>query len=89
MRYLKGRAPQWAALGLMLTVFSACAPATPRSTGFVPSGASPEARGASVAGAAPGVGAGGGTPSVSITGSGGLSNAEFSHPGAAGTGHVH
>lgn len=88
MRYLNRRALQWAAFGLMVTVFSACAPAAPRSTGSVPSGANPEARGTGMAGAAPGVGAGGGTPSVSITGDG-LSGAQFSHPGTAGTGHAH
>lgn len=88
MRSLNGSVPQWAALGLIMTVFSACAPAAPRSTGSVPSGANPGAQTVGRTGAAPGVGAGGGTPSVSITG-GGLSGAEFSHPGAAGTGHAH
>jgi hypothetical protein len=88
MRYLNGRAPRWAALGLMVTVFSACAPAAPPSPGSGPSGANPGAQTVGRAGAAPGMGAGGGTPSVSITG-GGLSGAEFSHPGAAGTGHAH
>lgn len=75
-----------AILGVAVATLAACAP-RPQTTG-AQYGAPPQARSTSGIGTAPGVGAGAGTPSVNVTG-GGLSGAEFTHPGAAGTGHAH
>ena len=75
-----------AVLGVVVAALGACAPRT-QTTG-AQGGAPPQARSTSGMGTAPGVGAGAGTPSVNVTG-GGLGGAEFTHPGATGTGHAH
>lgn len=78
---------KWTALGTIAGALVACVPPRqPPVSG--PSGANPQAQGVFGSGASPGVGAGGAVPSVNVTG-GGLGGAQFTHPGAAGTGHAH
>lgn len=85
--FVSGRILKMAVISVVVAALGACAP-RPQTATSARGGEPPHAQGNFGTGRAPGVGAGAGTPSVNVTG-GGLGNAEFSHPGAPGTGHAH